>query len=133
MSTVVVMVIMWRQNDEVHRKATAFNGVGTSTSNGKPKIPAGLTLCAVSLSWSRVPFFDDLLVLHSHLSFPCALGWQWMSRTPRPRSPVRTPMNMTSTTFWNPMLELLCRAFIGVHMEALFGDEDFGEDRTFLS
>ena len=33
-------------------------------------------------------------------------------------------MNMTNTTFWNPMLELLCRAHIGVLMEGLFDEED---------
>ena len=66
---------VWRQNAEVkmkvvglrpiflHRKAATFNDVGTSTTNGKPKIPAGVTLCAVSLFWSRVPLLDDLLSL----------------------------------------------------------------------
>ena len=63
---------VWRQNAEAkmnvvglhpiwqHKKATTFNGVGTSTTNGKPKIPMGVTLCTVSLFWSRVPLFDDL-------------------------------------------------------------------------
>ena len=94
---------MWRQNAEVYRKVTTFNGVGTSTTDGKPKIPM-----------SRVALFDDLLSLAQSMQtcfphillFPVeGLGWQWMSRTPRPHSPLRTPMNMTSTTFgvqcWN--------------------------------
>ena len=66
---------VWRQNAEVkmkvvglhpiflHRKAATFNDVGTSTTNGKPNIPTGVTLCAVSFFWSRVPLFDDLLSL----------------------------------------------------------------------
>ena len=66
---------VWRRKAEVkmkvlglhpswlHRKATTFNGVGTSTTNQKPNIPMGVTLCAVSLFWSRVPLFDDLLSL----------------------------------------------------------------------
>ena len=43
------------------------------------------------------------------------LGWQWMSRTPRPNPPLRTPM-----------LELLCHAHIGVFMEAPFDEQYFG-------
>ena len=98
----------------LHRRATTCNGVGTSTTNRKPKIHTGVTLCAASLFMSRVPLFDHLLSLaqsmqtcfpHSFL-FPVeGLGLQWVSPTPRPRSPLRTPMNVTSTTFgilcWN--------------------------------
>ena len=66
---------VWRQNAEVkmkvlglrpfflHRNSATFNGVGTGTTNGKPKIPTGVTLCALSFFWSRVPLFDDLLSL----------------------------------------------------------------------
>ena len=54
-ATVVVMVV-WRQNAEakmkvlghhpiwVHRKATTFNGVGTSTTSGKLKSPMAIRL-----------------------------------------------------------------------------------------
>ena len=98
----------------LHGKVTTCNGVGTSTTNGKPNIPIGVALCAVSLFCFRVPLFDDLLSL-AHLMETCflhiypvpvqGLGWQWMSQTHRPRSPLQTPMNVTSTTFgilcWN--------------------------------
>ena len=66
----------------LHRKATTFNGVGTSTTNGKPKIPTGVLLCLVSLVWSRVPLFDDLLSLAQSMqtcflpfSFPSGRSW----------------------------------------------------------
>ena len=47
---------LWRQNADakmkvlrfqpkwVHRQATSFNGVGTSTTSGKPKIPMAIRL-----------------------------------------------------------------------------------------
>ena len=132
----------WRQNAEakmkvlglhpisLHKKATTFNDVGTSTTNGKPKNPTGVALCAVSLSWSRVPLSDDLLSLVQSMRAPSflislfsveSIGKQWMSRTPRPRSPLRTPMNMTGTTLGIP-----CHAHIGVFFEAVLDEEDTG-------
>ena len=125
---------LWRQNAEgtmkvlglhpilLHGKATTFNGTGTSTANRKPKIPTGVTLNAEFLFWSRVPLFDDLLSLFQSMQtcFPHVspfqvegLGWQWMSRTPRPSPPLQTPM-----------LELLCHAHIGVFMEAPYQTPD---------
>ena len=53
------------------------------------------------------------------------LGWQWMSRTPRPRS-LSDPDEYDEHNIWNPMLELLCHAHIGVFMEALVDEEDLG-------
>ena len=141
---------VWRQNAEIkmkvfgshpiwlHREATTFNGVGPSTTSGKLKIPIGFTLYAVSLFWSRVPLFDDLLSLAQStqtcslhiIPFPVeGLGWQWMSRTPRPRSPLWTPMKITSTTFG-----ILCWDFF-VTRTVAYSWKRFlmRENRTFLS
>ena len=87
----------WRQNAEAkmkvlglqtispYKKATAFSGTGSSTKNGRPKFPRGVTLNAVFLSWSHVPLSDDLLslvqskrtrsLLTCHFSFSSGRSW----------------------------------------------------------
>ena len=43
----------------LHKKTTTFIDTGRTTENGKLKIPMGIILNAVSLSWSRVPLSVD--------------------------------------------------------------------------
>ena len=53
-------------------------------------------------------------------------GWQWVIRKPRPRSPLRIPINLTNGHLGSH-IGLVCHAHIGVSMEALFGEEDWGK------
>ena len=96
----------------LHKKTTAFNGTGRSTTLFKN---------AVSLSWSHVPLSDDLLCsvqpmrTRSRLIFFLSLeglGSQWMSQTQS-----STPTSLDSDEY-DPMLELLCHAHIAAFMEA---------------
>ena len=114
----------------LHRTATTFNGVGTSTTNQKPTIPMGVTLCAVSLFWS-----DDLLSLTQSKqtcfprNFPFSAEGLGLAMDVSDTSSTLTssdPDEYDGHNIWNPMLELLCHAHIGVFMEALFDEEDVG-------
>ena len=135
----------WRQNAEakmkgfgtlLHEKATTFSGTGRSTKNGRPKIPMGILLDAVSLSWSHVPLSDNLCLCFSQCEHTFPSHFSFFPTGPRLAMDVSDTSSTLASSdpdkydghnIRNLMLELLCHAHIGVFMEALLGEGIRGE------
>ena len=123
----------------LRRKETTSNEEGTTTADGRSEIHMDTTMCVVPLFGSGTLLHDDLFSLaqSAHmcpLHFFSAEGtsWQWSSRTPRPRSLLRNPMSITSSTLGTQCCNFYVTLMSAYPWKRLFTRKIWGESHFLV-